>query len=350
MPSRAVHRHPLILLATLSAGLAGVLALAHLPAAILLGCMAAAMLLAVNEIPVRVSRALFVGAQGVVGCLVARSLQPSILAAMLRGWPLFLTTAFSVIAASGVVGWALTRRRVLPGTTAVWGLAPGAATVMILMAEAYGADMRLVAVMQYLRVVLATATAAAVSGLWVGSVHAATASAPWFPPVAWGAFTATMTMALLGAALAHRLRIPAGPMLLPLLLGVILQGTGTLAIELPPALLALAYAIIGWGVGLRFTRAILAHAARALPRMLASILMLLAICIALAGLLTVIAGTDPLTAYLAMSPGGADSIAIIAAGSAVDVPFVMAMQLTRFVMVLVIGPRFSRFVARRTAS
>ena len=37
----------------------------------------------------------------------------------------------------------------LPGTTALWGTSPGAASVMTIMAESYGADMRLVAFMQY---------------------------------------------------------------------------------------------------------------------------------------------------------------------------------------------------------
>ena len=64
-------------------------------------------------------------------------------------------------------------------------------------------------------------------------------------------------------------------------------------------------------------------------------------------LLHVFAGIDPLTAYLATSPGGADSVAIIAASSHVDVPFVMALQTGRFLVVLLIGPRLARFVARR---
>jgi len=58
-------------------------------------------------------------------------------------------------------------------------------------------------------------------------------------------------------------------------------------------------------------------------------------------------GLDPLTAYLATSPGGADSVAVIAATSAVDAGFVMAMQLARFLMVLVFGPQVSKFVAKR---
>jgi uncharacterized membrane protein AbrB (regulator of aidB expression) len=58
----------------------------------------------------------------------------------------------------------------------------------------------------------------------------------------------------------------------------------------------------------------------------------------------------PLTAYLATSPGGADSVAIIAASTHVDVPFVMAMQMARFMLVLIVGPALARSVARWTGS
>ena len=60
------------------------------------------------------------------------------------------------------------------------------------------------------------------------------------------------------------------------------------------------------------------------------------------------AGIDPLTAYLATSPGGANSVAIIAASSDVDVPFVMAMQIGRFLVILMIGPTLARFIARQS--
>jgi uncharacterized membrane protein AbrB (regulator of aidB expression) len=47
-----------------------------------------------------------------------------------------------------------------------------------------------------------------------------------------------------------------------------------------------------------------------------------------------------------MSPGGADSIAIIASSTKVDLPFVMAMQAARMVIVLLSGPTLARFIAR----
>ena len=56
---------------------------------------------------------------------------------------------------------------------------------------------------------------------------------------------------------------------------------------------------------------------------------------------------DPLTAYLATSPGGADSVAIIAASSPVDVPFVLTMQVLRMLFVMATGPAIARMLARQ---
>ena len=57
-------------------------------------------------------------------------------------------------------------------------------------------------------------------------------------------------------------------------------------------------------------------------------------------------GVDALTAYLAMSPGGMDTVAIIAASSHVDLAFVMAMQAVRLIVVIALGPRLAAWVAR----
>jgi hypothetical protein len=129
-------------------------------------------------------------------------------------------------------------------------------------------------------------------------------------------------------------------MLLPIGAGIALQDPGLLSIELLPWLLVTSYAIFGWSTGLGFNHSILRHAAEALPQILVSILILVAVCVGLAALLLVLAGIDPLTAYLATSPGGADSVAIIAVASDVDVAFVMPMQTTRLFLVLLIGPSF----------
>jgi uncharacterized protein len=318
----------------------------HLPAALLLGSLAAAITLAGTGRTVSIPTAAFVAAQAAIGCMIARAFQAPMLLEILRDWPLFLATVAAVLAVSCSLSWVLMLWRVLPGTTAIWGSFPGAAMVMTLMAEAYGEDVRLVAFMQYLRVVFVAIVASLVSRVWLGS-SGAVVHMEWFPPMLWQPFFATVAVGAVGAWLGPTLRIPAGALLLPMILAAVLQDMKLLIIELPPWFLALSYAIIGWTIGVKFTRAILIHVAHALPRVTASILTLIAICGLIGHLLAHVAHVDPLTAYLATSPGGADSVAIIAAGSNVNMPFVMAMQTGRFMLLLFVGPALARFMARR---
>ncbi|MDN5681810.1 MAG: AbrB family transcriptional regulator, partial [Ewingella sp.] len=78
----------------------------------------------------------------------------------------------------------------------------------------------------------------------------------------------------------------------------------------------------------------------------ASIIGLMVLCGAMAWLLTKVLHVDMLTAYLATSPGGLDTVAIIAAGSNVNLGFVMAMQTLRLLTIIVTGPAMARFISR----
>ena len=351
MTPAALHRRRLAThwAGLVAASIAGALLFESLrvSAALLLGPIAAAIVFAARETPVRVPARAFVFAQAIVGCMIARTIPLTLLAEIGRSWPLFVVAVGSVVLASALLGWAMARWRLLPGTTAVWGSFPGAATAMVLMAEAFGADVRLVALMQYLRVLLVGIAATTVARLWVPVQAHDVALVPAHAPLHVAAFVETLGLAGAGAWVAVRLRIPAGGLLVPMFVGVVLQDAGLLAIELPWWLLAASYALVGWSIGLRFTPQILRHAARLLPRVVGGIVVLISVCGGLAWALAHFAHIDPLTAYLATSPGGADTVAIIASSSPVDVPFVMAMQSARFIVVAFCGPALARFVARR---
>jgi len=174
---------------------AGALEFAALPAALLIGPMLAAILAGTNGATVRVSRPLFGVAQAVVGCLVASSISADIFSVFYREWPLFLGVVVATVAASSLLGWLISRWRILPGTTAVWGSSPGAATAMVLMAGAFGADQRLVAFMQYLRVIFVSMTAALVAKMWVDTSGIEIPSIVWFPPIEPAAFAALVETA-----------------------------------------------------------------------------------------------------------------------------------------------------------
>jgi membrane AbrB-like protein len=323
--------------------------------------MLAGIAIAASGGTARVPNAVFLLAQGIIGCMIANMAPLAIAAEILSRWPVFVFGVLAVIAVSTFLGWWMTRMHLLPGTAVLWGSSPGAATAMVVMAEAHGADGRLVAFMQYLRVAIVAAGASIVAHVWnlnpshamtadpahaaaSGATHAIT-SVVWFPSLHWLPFLGTLTLATLGPLLAHLLNIRSGALLIPLGVGLLLNHLGWLLIELPPWLLVLSYAVVGWSIGLRFTRPLLAHVAKVFPRVLACMVALIGLCGVLAGVLVFAAGVDPLTAYLATSPGGADSVAIIAASSKVDVPFVMAMQTSRLIAVIFLAPLITRYIA-----
>lgn len=336
-----------LLLLGCSAAAAGLLELVHLPAALLVGPMLVAIAIGSSGATVRVPKPIFASAQALIGCLVASSISLEIFTTFAADWAIFLGAAVATILASSFLGWFISRLKVLPGTTAVWGSAPGAATAMVLMADAFGADARLVAFMQYLRVILVSVVAALVARLWVDTSGVEAPGTEWFPTIVWPAFAAMIAVAVIGGGLGYLLRIPS-----PYFVGAMIFGAAVhlgfgIDLQLPEWLLAISYGLIGWSIGLNFTRPILRHAARALPQVVGSILALLAFCGLLALGLHHLLGVDPLTAYLATSPGGMDSIAIIAsAADTVDLSFVLTLQMLRFMIVLLFGPALARLVAR----
>lgn len=334
-----------LVLVALTAALAGLMELASLPAALLIGSMVAGIVVGVRGKGLAVNRHLFSGAQAIVGVLIATSLSPAVFPSLMSGWPVFLGATAATLAASSLLGWMISRWKVLPGTVGVWGSAPGAATAMVLMAGAFGADQRLVAVMQYLRVIMVSIGAALIARLWVDPQPAAAVA--WFGPLEPSAFGLSVLVAAAGAGLGFLVRLPAPAFLGAFVLALVLHLAFAAPFQLPEWLLAAAYVAIGWSIGLKFNADTIVHARRAMPRLILANLVLMAFCGAIAFFLAHEMGIDPLTAYLATSPGGMDSVAIIAAASTgVDITFIMTMQAMRFLIVLLLGPSLARLVAR----
>lgn len=322
---------------------------ATFPAALLLGPMLVGIAFGCAGAPIRVPRWAFLAAQAIVGCLIATAITAPIVASIAHSWlPMFATVMATVVAAA-IVGWLLTKFGALPGSTAAWGSAPGGAAAMTAMSEDYGADVRLVAFMQYVRVIVVVLAASIVARVLAGTehiaaVHSQAATRELIP--ATGPFLETLGLAFGGVWIAQRFAIPAGPLLVPMIIGAALHASGVLDISLPVWLLGIAYAAIGWYVGLSFTRETVRYALRALPQLLVSTLALVGLCAISARILVQVVHTDALTAYLATSPGGLDSVAIIALGSNVNLPFVLAIQALRLFVVILTGPFIAKTITR----
>ena len=339
------------------AALVGLLAqITGIPAAWLVGPMlvAIAWALASPEHP-RVPRWGRVVSLAVVGGVLAATFRPSVLPLLASNWLPVCLVVGGTLLLSLAAGLLLARVAHLDGKTAALGTLPGAASGMLAMSGPLGADPRLVAVMQYTRVVVVVFSAALVSrlGLVPGtapqpiSTQGLQSSVPQGAALlvhdAWLAYSLTALVAAVGAWVGIRLRLPAGALMGPLVLGVALEELGMMRLAWPPGVPQAAFLVLGLWVGLLFDRASIKRAGRLFPLVLASAVGLTAACAGLGWALTALTSIDGLTAYLATAPGGIDSVAIMALGSGADAPLVLAVQMLRLFAVVLAGALLGRW-------
>jgi uncharacterized protein len=340
-----------------ASALAGLLAqVAGVPAAWLVGPMlvALAWALARPEHPT-VPRWGRGAAMAVVGGVLGGTFRPSVLPLLASNWlPVCLVVGGTLILSLSA-GLLLTRIAHLDGKTAVLGALPGAASGMLAMSISLDADPRLVAVMQYTRVVVVVFSAALVSrfGLVPGTApqpvstgglqSSVSEGAALLVHDAWLTYGLTALVAAAGTWAGIRLRLPAGALIGPLLLGVALEQLGVMRLAWPPGVPQAAFLVLGVYVGLLFDRASIERAGRLFPLVLASAVGLTAACAGLGWALAALTGIDGLTAYLATAPGGIDSVAIMALGSGAEAPLVLAVQMLRLFAVVLAGALLGRW-------
>jgi membrane AbrB-like protein len=254
------------------------------------------------------------------------------------------------VALSLAAGLALTRLTGVDRPTSSLGMIAGGASGIVAMSSELGADDRLVAVMQYLRVLVVVALTPLVVRVGFGHAgggHGASAGAPGAAVTADLAFLAGA--ALVGVLAARLVRLPAGSLLGPLIVAAALTVAGASGgARVPGAIQTVAFALIGLQVGLRFTPDSLRRAGRLLPWVLAAIAALIVACAGLAALLVPLAHVSLLDAYLATTPGGLYAVLATAIGSQANTTFVLAVQALRLFAMVLAAPPLVRWLVRRS--
>lgn len=339
-------------LAAATAAVGWALRVAGLPSPSLFGALLVGLAVALTrrrtpEIPDVAFRA----AQAVTGVVLGAYLQSSSLSAVADSWlPVTLMSA-ATLAVTLAAGAGLARLADVDAPTAALGMVAGGASGIVTMAHDLGADDRLVAFMQYMRVLVVVVltpvlVAVAFPGHHAGPVHLA--HEPAFGDAR--GWLLTLALAPAGAVLGRLTRMPASVLLGPM----ILSGIVTLAIPggaftVPPVLREVSFALIGLQVGLRFTLGTVRQVGRLFLPVVACILFLLAAC---AGLAAALAATTPvsmLDAYLATTPGGLYAVLAVAVGAGANTTFVVAVQGLRLLVMVLLAPLAVRWIVRRGA-
>jgi membrane AbrB-like protein len=318
---------------------------ASLFAALLVGLAAALTRPRLPKIPINTFRV----AQAVIGVSLGVYVQSSSLNAVAHAWLPVAIVSAATLALSLLCGWVLVRTRGLDPPTAALGMVAGGASGIVGMADELGADDRLVAVMQYLRVLVVVVLTPVLVALAFGHPHGHDAvAAPSSGPVIGNARDwLLMGLALMAGALVVRAtHTPAGSLLGPMVVAAIVALVAG-SFQVPAIVREPAFAAIGLQVGLRFTPDLLREAGRLLVPTLLCIAALLVACFGMAVVLDATTDVSLLDAYLATTPGGLYAVLAAAFGTGADTTFVIAVQTLRlFVMVLLAPVVVRRLVLR----
>jgi len=343
---------PWVALAAATGAAGAALGAVGVPSSYLFGALLLGLAVAIAwperlEVPTRA----FAAAQAVTGVTLGAYLQSSALSAVGRSWLPVLLASAATLLLSLIAGVALARITGTDTRTASLGMVAGGASGIVGMADDLGGDDRLVAFMQYLRVLIVVLVTPllvpiAFSGHRVAGAEAAPGAGPMFGhPRDW---LITAALAVIGAVAGRLIRLPAASLLGPM----ILSGIVTLAsigggFTVPPVLREVAFATIGLRIGLRFTVATVRLVGRLLVPVAICILGLLVACFGLAVLLDLTTSASLLDAYLATTPGGLYAVLAVAFGAGANTTFIVAVQGLRVLVMVLLAPVMVRWLIPR---
>lgn len=326
--------------------------LVHLPSPVLFGSLAAGLVYALVAPRVPEAPAFtFTFAQAVLGASIGSTLQPSTLSGLRDDWLPVLLSCAATLLLSIAAGFVLRLRPGVSTATGVFSMIAGGASGIVAISRDLGADDRVVAVVQYLRVLIILLGMPLIAQIFEPGDQSVQFAVTWgeaaSEPPLWAGLAIAAISLLVGLPLARLIRFPAGGLIFPLVIAALLSGTGLIDAAVPTWLENLGFALIGLQVGLRFTRESLRAVAALLPLATATIIGLIIASAGLGALLSWATGRTLLDGYLATTPGGLYAVLATAVAMNSDVAFVLLVQIARLLMILLCAPLLARLLAGR---
>jgi uncharacterized protein len=302
------------------------------PAGLVSGSMlvtaAAALMGRPTKVPLSLARVCFV----LIGILLGAVVTPATLRGMAT-WPLSIV----VLSASTVVMIVATTAylRLVHGwepLSALLGASPGSMAQALALATEFGANMRGIAIVQTVRVLLVTIGLP--SGLALFGL-----AASGLPPTPTGAgsslgeLAVLVTASTISAVLVHWLRFPGGLLFGAMTASAVLHGSDLVHVTLPWWLGSSAVVVLGALVGSRFANTSLTMLLEYFWAALGSAAVAIAVSAAFVLVVVSLLPFHASDVLIAFAPGAQDTMMVLALALRLDPVYVGAHHLTRFLIV-----------------
>jgi membrane AbrB-like protein len=325
----------------------------HLPGAWLFGPLTVSAIFGVRGWEsVRLPNSVYIAGQAVIGTALGAGFSPKTLGLVPQHLVVFSFAVIFILLTSLLNGWLLARFTRLDAATAFLGIMPGGASAMAAMSDSLKADTRLVTSLQLVRLLIVLATLA-LAAPWLNHLSqssGATGPAETLAPVipfAWWRFGILVGLTLVGWLVGMNTRIPAGSFLIPIFLYFLVSLSGISLGGWPWPLLAAAYLAMGVQIGGRFDPGTVRLVRSVILPVVGTTLLLLTASVVLAWVVAREMHLSFVSAYLAATPGGLDSVAAVATELHIDTTVVVTMHMVRLLCVLLFGPWLVRACVSR---
>lgn len=330
---------PTVLLTYGIGGAGGLLAMAlHLPLPMLLGSLLAvgtaalAGLKPLGHLPQapQAVRMVFVP---IIGIAIGGAARPEILE-QAPGWIPSLLALAAFVPLVHYLGYrALTATGRTDPVTAFYGAAPGGLVETVQLGEEAGADIQMLTMLQFLRLII-TIVAVPLAFTWMEGHAVGSAGGARVAGTALGAFDVAILAAcgIVGAVVGLKLRLPAGHVLGPILLSGAVHVAGLTQAVPPGWLLAVAQVVIGTSLGVRFAGMPKGRIAVALRLAALNATITIGLAVGFAFAIAPAAGEPVRAVFLSFAPGGLIEMGLIALSLKMSILYVTAHHLLRIIM------------------
>ncbi len=288
----------------------------------------------------------------IIGVSIGGSFPPDFLTQALHWWP-------TVLAVTGFVPlahWASYRiyRRLgrVDPPTAFFAAMPGGFIEALEMGEARGAEMQMLVMLQFLRlilcIVLVPLTFSLVTGHVVGSGSGAALPGAQLP-LGWTDGLILLAAGVLGYLAAQRLNFPAAVLSGPLLLSALAHASGLTHATPPGWMILVTQWVVGTTLGTRFAGLEPRRLWLAMRLSVVAIAASLALAVGIALLLSGPVKEPASAVILAFAPGGISEMALVAISLHLSAVYVTLHHLVRIVLAVLVARVGLRFLPEEKA-
>lgn len=253
------------------------------------------------------------------------------------------------IAVSVLLAWIMARWTKVNLQSCVMGMMPGGITLMMLLTEQdKRTDPNVVMVMQVIRLIgVIVSVPLLVITLLDAHIVGSTVEMPNHGGIHWLVF---LPLSILGGYLAKKLHLPTPKFLGTILLTAVFSIAAGDLQPVPGWLMAPAQVSIGLYMGMLLDAERIAKTKAIVPLTIIGTVILVAVSIAVAYLLSARYGFSLITAFLAMAPGGIAEMALAGMSMGEDVSIILTYQLVRVLAInICVPPLLSWYFGRHTA-